>query len=644
MRIASDSGSFTLNSLLNQRGRAAGGWIRGKFQRLRRTSHPQVEANNLSYTDGHPSPEEEEAPEVILTFEDLLEEQRFSEAGLLLIGREDFLFGGTAEEEALRDHAEEAEELAAKRGALEKLLVQTLEQSLSLKPDQINDEASVSVLTTTLTSAVKAIHQEEKQDLKWTACRSPSNWKKLHDSTLCHLVEGRMDNPSAGPAGPTGQSSIQTDIYNMGRQLKEDLLQVVQVVKTCYPPESNICQFYASLYHQALSARLRKIADFVLDDRDCVFLLRWVNDYYPGILKKPELMGEIDAAALGKLLPEDLLEPLEEQYLNKQESELSTCMNRVLEEERRRWAEGKEPTTEDGGYVSPLAYDIIQFINGMVTATETVTGSLFKAQTITLRLTDLMQRFKAFQEDVIKQNKWESQAQIKANLSAVEQFSDVFDKRRHLFPKDVRKNCLEVLTDMRRSAHSFLLNSVHKGLKPHYQKLGTSDWLKKNAFEKLLSSLEMELQGFQDLHPSCHQGVIAQLHQEVTQEYVRRLLRGNVKLKGREQQERACTAVTNNAESLHQLFHKTGSKEDWLKEILVKIAEVLKLQDIPALQMQVVLLGSAYPDLRETHVSSLLKLKSNISKPERRIIKQTLSDLQRETSAAADTHMFFSKL
>lgn len=41
-----------------------------------------------------------------------------------------------------------------------------------------------------------------------------------------------------------------------------------------------------------------------------------------------------------------------------------------------------------------------------------------------------------------------------------------------------------------------------------------------------------------------------------------------------------------------------GSKEVWLEEILIKIAEVLKLQDVPAIQVQVVSLGSTYPDLR----------------------------------------------
>lgn len=36
------------------------------------------------------------------------------------------------------------------------------------------------------------------------------------------------------------------------------------------------------------------------------------------ILQKPELASEIDAEALGKLLPKKSLEPLEEQYMSKQ--------------------------------------------------------------------------------------------------------------------------------------------------------------------------------------------------------------------------------------------------------------------------------------------------------------------------------------
>lgn len=608
----------------------------------------QGNVSGPTMTDGHHSPVDEPPPVVSYTFEQNLKKQHFCEACEQLIDRENRLFGEITEAEALMYCEEEVDKLAADRGALEKLVFQTVEQALTLSPEEVDHKAAASTLT--LASAVKVICQEDEQDKLWKQSRRnpppwrPSGWKKLHESALRDLVEKRIDNPSTPPPDQQGQSSLQADVYSMGRQLKEDLLLVVMVAKDCYPSEMDICNVYARLYHQTLSSRLRKITDFGLDDKDCTFILRWVNEFYPQILQKPELASEIDAKALGKLLPDELLEPLEEQYLSKQQSELTTYIGRVLEEEKQKWNEGEEPNREDGCYSSPVAYDIIQLINGMVTSAETIVGNLQKAQTITCQLKGLMQRFKLFQEDVIRQNRPNSKALIKANLGSIEQFRDVLVRKKHLFPEDVQKNCLSVLTDMKQSAHTYLLSPVHKVLKPHYQKLGTSDWLNKNMFEKLLIGMEKELQELQGSNQTCHQELIGQLHQEVTKEYVRRLLRGDVKLRDKDRQQKAYMTVKDNAESLHKLFNKMGSKEEWLKEILTKIAEVLKLQDIPAIQMQIVSLGSAYPDLSERHVSALLKLKTNVSKADRKTVKATLSDTLRETIVTADTRPFFANV
>ncbi|XP_031729063.1 tumor necrosis factor alpha-induced protein 2 isoform X1 [Anarrhichthys ocellatus] len=604
--------------------------------KLWRTPRAPPGVNNTSTTDGHPSPtEEERPPTVILTFEQNLEAKRLCEAGQQLLEREERLFGEIKESEALKHHEEEVSKLAAERRALEGLVLQTLILSLGL--EEVGSEA--------LTSAVKAVQQEEDQDQQWTRrdwtapAWRPCGWKMLHDSTLRSLVEERMDNPSTPPADQTGQSSIQVDIRTMGGQLKEDLLHVVNVVKSCYPPESGICDFYAGLYHRTFSARLRKITDFGLGDKDCTCLLLWVNKHYPQILQKPELVGEIDVEALGKLLPEELLKPLEDQYLSKQQEDLTTYIHRVLEKAKQKWNEGEEPTREDGCFVSPVSYDIIQFINGMVTSAEKVVGDLQKAQEITCQLKDLMQRFKIFQNDVIKQNKLNSRPAVKANLGCIEQFRDVLNKKRHLFIEDVRKNCLHVLTDMKQSAHAYLLKPVHEVLKPEYRKLGTSDWLNNNLFEKLLAGIEKELQDLQGSMESCHQELVVQLHKEVTAEYVKRLLKG-VKLRTREQQLKAYVTVRDNAENLYHLFLKMGSEEVWLKDILTKIAEVLKLQDVPAIQMQVASLGSKYPDLSEKHVSALLKLKTNLSKANRNTIKDILSDTRGQRSEAAERSFF----
>lgn len=151
---------------------------------------------------------------------------------------------------------------------------------LSLSPEELRMEV--------LLSAVKAMVLEAEQDKRWTQRTEaspawrPGGWRSLHDETLCSLVEQRMDSPSTPANSPVRLSSVQEDIASMARQLKVDLLLVVNVVKDCYPPEMDICNFYARLYHQTFSARLRKIADFGLDDRDCTSVLQWVNDYYPG--------------------------------------------------------------------------------------------------------------------------------------------------------------------------------------------------------------------------------------------------------------------------------------------------------------------------------------------------------------------------
>ncbi|XP_063355688.1 tumor necrosis factor alpha-induced protein 2-like [Pelmatolapia mariae] len=572
------------------------------------------------------------------TFEEYLEGQYLFEATQLLIDREKHLFGEITEADALKAHEEAVEKLAADHKALEESIEQTLQQSLSL-----STEEEVSALT----SAVKAINLEEEQDQLWRQrCRTPlawrpSEWKKHHDEVLQKLVNGRMDNPSSPTGDQVSQSSMQADIQFMGRQLKEDMQWVVEVVKNCYPPEMDICNFYARQYHQTFKARLKKIA--VLDDKDCSFLLRWVKEFYPGILEKPELASNINTEALGNLLPDELLKPLEEEYLSKQQSDLMIFIDRVLDEAKKEWDQGKEPTRDDGCYASPVAYDVIPLINGIVTSAQITVRDLHKAQKITSNLTDFMQGYKEFHEDVIRQNKRHSKAFIKANLSCVKQFRFVSDPH-DLFPKKVKENCLPILTEMKQSAHTYLLTPVHKILKPHYLKLGTSDWLKKNTFEKLLYSTEEELQELQGSSRSAYQELIGQLQQEVTEEYVRRLLKGKIKLKNNKKQKKAYETVKENAEKLHELFAKMGSKQDWLKEILTKIAEVLKLQDIPAIQMQIVSLGSAYPDLSEEHVLALLKLKANLSKADMSTITSTVLDTLKESYTGGETRKFFSNV
>uniref|UniRef100_A0A3Q3WVK3 Uncharacterized protein n=1 Tax=Mola mola TaxID=94237 RepID=A0A3Q3WVK3_MOLML len=488
-------------------------------------------------------------PSVILMFNERLEGKQYCKCSQLLIEREERLFGGKKEAEPLKDHEEERAKLADEYRELEGHIRQTLK--LSFSPESLRMEV--------LTSAVKAIVQEVEQDKRWKQRAEPlpawrpNNWRSLHDRTLRSLVEQRMDEPLTPTCTQVKQSSVQTHINSMGRQLKLDLLSVVEVVKPCYPPGMDICNLYARLYHQSFGARLRKIAEFSLGDKDCTTMLCWVNEYYPG----------------------------------------------------------------------------------MVTTAEKVVGDRHKVQKITSQLKDLMERFKTFQNSITKQNRPNSRSFIKANLSCIEQFSDVLSKQSNLFSMDVRQDCLHILSDMRQSAHAYLLKPVHESLKVSFIRFQR----RFSYCEHISWNTEFSLAVYTVL--TCK--LIGQLHQEVTLEYVTRLLKGELKLKDKAMQLKAYETVKDNAGSLHDLFTSMGSNEEWLKEILTKIAEVLKLQDVPAIQMHVASIATTFPDLSVRHVSALLKLKANFSRADRRNVKETLTMALSETSIDR-TRPFFSSV
>ena len=210
----------------------------------------------------------------MLTFEQNLDRGFLSTAGKQLLSREEFLFGQRSAEET-----EEGKHIARD---WETLNVKIQEALLgTFNPENIPE---------VLTSAVEAIQQEEGQDRKWEERRQsgdPPPWRPrrcrhLHESLLRGMVEERLDDDKITPLQQgTELSSVQMDIVRMFKRLKDDLLRVVEVVKGCYPDEMDICNVYASMYHQALGSRLGVVVDFGLCEKDCSYVLTWVNSYYP---------------------------------------------------------------------------------------------------------------------------------------------------------------------------------------------------------------------------------------------------------------------------------------------------------------------------------------------------------------------------
>ncbi|CAB1331008.1 unnamed protein product [Coregonus sp. 'balchen'] len=622
-----------------------------KFKPLKFLRRNSKSNTNITAPDVHNTSSVITAPlEEVLTFEQNLERNRLSAAGQQLIEREEHLYGQISEEvvqSTTEREKEEKEQLTRDHKALLSHIDLAVKSSLS--PDEDSLEA--------LKSAVKAILQEEEQDRRWLNQEGkqpawrPSECRRHHNTVLQSLVEERMENAELPPEESNKlRSSLQREVCGKGRRLQEDLLRVVKDVKGCYPEDMDICNLYGKMYHQAFSAGMRKIEEYGLGMEDCSYLLHWVNVAYPEILQNPELTKVINPETLGKLLTEELTTPLENQYLTHKETEVQTLINKVLKVEEQAWMDGSVPELRDDCYFSPLAIDVIQFINAAVKSVETVLGDTSKVQIIVCLLKDFLNSYKKFQEKVLKgSNNRNSRTVIMANLACVEQFRDYIVNKADIFPVDVKECCLSIVADMKNIGYTSLTSPIHKDLKSQYSCLGTPVWLekKKQVFEMLFEGINKHTQDLKGLTDSCHQMVVqellSQLHLEVTVEYVRRLLKRKIKLRDKEMQEQAARLVCEDGQRLHKLFTEAGSREEWLSDILPKIAEVLKLQDISSIQLEIVTLSQAYPDLSEFQVSALLSLKSNLSASAVKRVKKTLLDNQ-DTTSSQDAPPFFSKL
>lgn len=196
----------------------------------------------------------------------------------MLIERENRLFGEISQEEAFTNRQEEIDKLHADYRTLHKTLQYILEYSMYVGTDEVSIE--------NLSSAVKVICQEEEQYQAWKkGSRTPprwrrASWKEFHDIFLLDLTIMRLDYHPTSP--PDTAEYLHREVNHMAKQLKEDLLWVVKMVKLCYPPHMDICNFYARTYHKVFSRKLKGISELILVDKDYEFLLRWVNEFYPG--------------------------------------------------------------------------------------------------------------------------------------------------------------------------------------------------------------------------------------------------------------------------------------------------------------------------------------------------------------------------
>ncbi|XP_045917031.1 tumor necrosis factor alpha-induced protein 2a isoform X2 [Micropterus dolomieu] len=573
-------------------------------------------------------------------------EEQLEEISRRLINREEQLFSQDSPSE------EEEDQLQRDFEALRLQIWMAVQNTFT---SSSSCSSSSSVELEVLRSAVASIQQQEVQDRRWTGClegRVPV-WRPLkclstHNTLLQNLVEPRlMEMAEEDSSGTDGLNSpLKREVCLMGKRLKEDLLTVVRTVKDCYPPQMDILNMYAGLYHQRFSARLTELAASGPEPDDCSYLLLWINHCYPReILKHEELEGKIKTACLGSLLlPEDL-NRLEDQYLTHKEDKVKLWLKTALKKEEGSWLSGSTPELLDQYRFSPLAVDVIQVIDGSLTEFSCVIRDQTTAQRITAHLEGFLTSYKKRVEEFVKGNHSNVLPVIKAHLVCEEQLRDYITGQTGSLSEQQTSRCLDALSALKDCGYRCFTCPFHVQLKVCLSPLWTSPWLDGTlpVVDSLLDSLYQQLTDLADLKPACRQALLCVLHQDVVLQYVKRMMK--TKMKSREQQVDGAQRMIEDAQKINDFFKEEGcSGSLWLGELLCSLAEILRLQDPASVQLEMVSVARTFTDLSGAHVTALLSLKTGLSAADIRSIRRSVEENRVLDVSTNQSPLFFSKV
>lgn len=207
----------------------------------------------------------------LLNFSQNLELRYLAEASQQLVERENCLFNS-------QSSAEEVICIEDEKNNLRKdyeTLIDHLKMAVYDSFDMENQK--------TLTSAVTAIVQQEEQDKLWEeAAKEPLSWRpmrcrQIHDTILKKVVEIRLRQVNKEEDLDTDM--LRRDVIQTSSVIQNDLLQVVNHVQRCYSSDFSVCNIYAQLYHQAFSAKLKKLLQISVTAEDYRFILQQINSY-----------------------------------------------------------------------------------------------------------------------------------------------------------------------------------------------------------------------------------------------------------------------------------------------------------------------------------------------------------------------------
>ncbi|XP_049888349.1 exocyst complex component 3 [Epinephelus moara] len=473
---------------------------------------------------------------------------------------------------------------------------------------------------TMLVSVVRIIEREEKIDRrmvdrkKQTGFIPPGRPKRWKDK-MFEVLEGTVSTRIEGTQAVTREVDKMwlVRLLEITRKyVLDDLIVVKNLMVQCFPPHYNTFNRFFSLYHNAVSTRVKELASEDLEANEIVSLLTWVLNTYKRVLSTST-------------------------------SNITGWLRKALETDKKDWQKETEPEADqDGYYQTTLPAIVFQMFEQNLQVAAQIDGD-FKEQVLKLCLKQMNTFLIRYREEAVNykeehlRDRQLPQCYVQYMIAIInncQTFKESINSLKRKYsqssePTDSDAAIERTLNEVAKEGCQFLLDEVFLDLEHHLNELLTRKWLTgSHAVDTICVTVEDYFNDFNKIKKPFNQEMTSEALRRVVVEYIKAVMQKRITFKNADERREGAERMIKEADQFKFLFRKLAAGEDTdpLCGAIAAIAEVFKLTDPTLLFLEVTTLVSKYPDIREEHIQALLAVRGDASREMRQMIIGTLSE------------------
>jgi len=376
----------------------------------------------------------------------------------------------------------------------------------------------------------------------------------------------------------------------------------------------------------------------------------------------------LDTARLPQLLEDEDSAELMEKYFDTTKQNMQTWTQNSLHRDGLDWKREVEPETDvDGYYRTSLPVIFFQMIQQTIQVAETISDEL-KRKVYEVCVVE-MNKFAGAYKEAIREYKEEhfldreQPPYYPLYMVAVINNCEAFCELSHKFQREMdgEKSGMDdsvaallqldldssmpepaVMADdnatplsrfkyemdqVAYTACGFLLEEIFLDLKDHFNALFQRPWLNDlNALATILVTVEDYYSDYVHLRPRYFSWIMKEAERRITVEYLKSILGRKMKLNSPEERSKAGEKLLEEQQMLASLFNKLSAANTQFRscDVLIPIAEVLKLQDKSMMALELSGLVSKYADATAEQLQAMLAVRGDFSTSEAKELTEGL--------------------